>query len=70
MDAVSGGRTERPLVVEVTRQGFGGGPEKVVFTSTFGILCETLGDFQDLDGATGEKLMTLARGADMLAAAL
>ena len=70
VNAVSGGGTERSLVVEVMRQGFGGGPEKVVFTSAFRTLRETLADFQDRDDATAENFGTLARNADILSAAL
>ena len=70
MNGVSGGGTERSTVAGVTREGFGGGTEKGVFTSAFRALREALGDLKDRDGVTTEWLGTLAKNADVLAAAL
>ena len=70
VNGVSGGGTERSAVVEVTQQGFGGGTEKGCFTSAFRTLREVVGDLQDRDRETAERLRTLAKNADVLAAAL
>ena len=70
VNGISGGGTERSAVVGVTRQGFGGGTEKGVFTSAFRALREVLGDPKERDGVAAGKLGTLAKNADVLAAAL
>ena len=70
VNGVSGGGTERSSVIKVTRQGFGGGMEKDVFTSAFRALRDVLGDPQGRDGVPVDKLGVLAKNADILAAAL
>ena len=70
VNGVSGGETERSLVVEVAHRGFDRGPEKDVFTSAFKSVREALGELQYENGVTVDKLGTLAKNADALAAAL
>jgi len=70
VNGVSGGETERSLVIEVIRRGFDGGTEKGVFTSAFRALRQVLGDLKDENWVALEKLGILAKNADALAAAL
>jgi hypothetical protein len=70
VNGVSGGETERSLVIKVARRGFDGGEEKDVFTSAFRNLRQVLDRFQDENGMTVENLEILAKNADVLAAAL
>ena len=69
INGVSGGEAERSLVLEVARPGFNDGPEKGVFTSAFKSVRQILGDLEDKHKMTTEKLETLAKNADALAAA-